>query len=191
VVLGLAPGGVLVAAEVARTLDCELGLVAATPLRAPLRLDRQVGAVTAEGACFIDRNRARELGADPRYLEGEALRRSVEARRLEEAIGGPPRPALAGRAVLVVDDGVDDGHTALAVVRAVRAGGGGPVYFAAPVGPPDVLRRLRREADDVVCLVEDSYFVAVAQFYDEYPPVDLPQIRAALEAAQRRRAHAR
>jgi putative phosphoribosyl transferase len=85
--------------------------------------------------------------------------------------GGAP-PAVEGRTVVLADDGVAAPVTAEGAIRAMRRAGAGRVVYAVPVASPAVLQRLRREADEVICLVEDAYLVTVRKFYDEVGPLN-------------------
>lgn len=188
VVLGIPRGGVVVSVEVASALQADHGVVVARKLGAPYQPELAIGAVTASGVAFIDRPLAEQAGADERYLRAVRERETAEARRREEAFDGRRRPSVAGRDVIVVDDGVATGATAIAAVRAMRAQQASRVTFAVPVGPPHTVDLLRREADDVVCLQEEPDFFAVGQFYHDFEPVDDAEVRALLaehEAARR------
>ena len=182
VVLGIPRGGVLVSVEVAAALGADHGVVVARKVGAPGQSELAIGAVTADGSAFVDRVLAEQTGAHDRYLAAERARQIAEARRREDFLDGRRRPALVGRDVIVVDDGVATGATAIAALRSVRAQGAARVVFAVPVGPPHTLDRLRREADEVVCLWVEPEFFAVGQFYQDFDPVDDAEVRALLDA---------
>lgn len=185
VVLGIPRGGVIVAAEVARALGSRwVGVLVARKLGAPGHAELGIGAVTADGATYIDREIADETGASEAYIEGEVLRQVEEAKRREAAYDGNLRPAVAGRHVIVVDDGIATGVTAIAGLRSLRAAGASRVTLAVPVAPPDAVERLRREADEVVCLRAEEPFMAVGRFYAYFPDVSDEQVREALRAAR-------
>lgn len=182
VVLGIPRGGVVVSAVVAKALDADHGVVVARKLGAPGQPELAIGAITANGVAFIDEALARMTGADERYLEQERARQMAEARRREEAFDSRHRPPVAGRTVIVVDDGVATGATAIAAIRSVKAQGAARVVFAVPVGPPHTIATLRREADEVVCLQEEPDFFAVGEFYQDFRPVEDEDVKAILAA---------
>jgi predicted phosphoribosyltransferase len=164
VVLGIPRGGVPVAAEIAKALGGELGVIVARKLGAPGQPELAVGAVTADGPVYIDEDVARKTRASPEFLAREEGRERREARR-RELLFGAHGVALKGRDVVVVDDGIATGATAVAALRAVRSAGASRVVLAVPVGPRGTIAVMRREADAVVCPhVEDDFF-AVGQFY--------------------------
>ncbi len=169
VVLGIPRGGMPVVAEVARALGAELGVVVARKLRAPYQPELAVGAVTADGGLWVNEQLAADVGADAKYLAEEQERQVGEACRREEEFNGGRRPVVEGRTVIIVDDGIATGATAIAAVRAMRTRGARKVTLAIPVGPPDAVQAMRAEADDVVCLACEADFHAVGQFYADFP----------------------
>lgn len=177
VVLGIPRGGVVVSDRVARDLGAEHGVIVARKLGAPWQPELAIGAVSASGVTYIDPVISAEAGVSDEYLRDEVAAKTEAARRYEEVFDGRRRPPLAGREVVVVDDGLATGSTAIAAVRSVRAEGAKRVILAVPVGPPSTVRVLRREADDVVCLVEEPSFFAVGQFYSDFAPVEDEEVR--------------
>jgi predicted phosphoribosyltransferase/dienelactone hydrolase len=184
IVLGIPRGGVVVAAHVARRLHGQLGVVVARKLGAPGQPELALGAVTADGVTWIDEHLAWESGATPDYLRAVIAEETREAQRRERAFDGLHRPPIAGRTVIIVDDGIATGATALAAVRSLRAAGAGRVVVAVPVGPPRTLALLRQEADDVVALLEVEDFWAVGQFYRDFRPVDDAEVQRILAGAR-------
>lgn len=177
VVLGIPRGGVVVAAPIARALGGELGVAVARKLGAPGQPELAIGAVTADGAAWINHEIADLAGATDRYLDEEIARQVAEARRREQEFAGAHRPNVAGRDVIVVDDGIATGATVLAAIRALRAAGARRIIVAAPVAPPHTVARLRSEADEVVVLREEREFWAIGQFYRDFRQVSDDEVR--------------
>jgi len=182
VVLGIPRGGVPVAAEVARALGGDLAVVVARKLGAPGSAELAIGATTANGVAYVNETLALETGADAGYLARERERQTREARRREELFNGHRRPPVAGRIVIIVDDGVATGATAIAAVRSMKVAGAERVILAVPVGPPGTIAQLRQEADEVVCLYEEPDFWAVGQYYVDFSPVEDSEVKAVLDA---------
>ncbi len=180
VVLGIPRGGVVISVILAHRLGAEHGVVVARKLGAPTQPELAIGAVTARGTTYIDPSIAAMSGADDEYINRERQRQMVEAKRREEAFDGARNPHVAGRNVIVVDDGVATGATAIAAIRSVKAQGAQRVIFAIPVGPTHTVGLLRREADDVVCLSVEPDFYAVGQFYDDFRPIEDDEVEALL-----------
>lgn len=184
VVLGIPRGGVPVAACVADALRAPLGVVVARKLGAPWQPELAIGAVASDGTVFVDKETAELVGADDEYIESERERQSREARYRESKFNGARTGPLEGKTVIVVDDGIATGSTMIAAVRSLKARGAMEVVVAVPVGPPDTIERLRREADTVICLREEPDFFAVGQFYEYFPQVDDEDVRSVLDASR-------
>jgi len=185
-VLGLPRGGVVVAAQVARGLDAELDVVVARKLGAPVSPELAIGAVTANGGRFLNDDAMALFGVTPAYLERvTALERAAARRREVELRAGRPAPSIAGRVVILVDDGLATGATMRAAVRSVRQHRPRRLVVAVPVGTPEACAALRGEVDDVVCLYEPEDFRAVGRFYGEFSQTDDAEVRALLAEAER------
>lgn len=179
-VVAIPRGGLPVARPVADALGVPLDIVAAKKLGAPGDAEYAIGAAAPDGSAWLNEDAIARLGVSDAYV-AEARERAAEtARRKEETYRtGDPEP-VAGRRVVVVDDGVATGATMLASVRRLNEAGAASVVVAVPVGPPDTLDRLRREVDDVVALEEPAAFRAVGQFYRDFEQVTDDEARAYL-----------
>jgi len=183
VVLGVARGGVIVAAEVARALGALLDVVIPRKLGAPGNPELGIGAV-APGVRVVDEAGARMLGVDEAYIEAEATRQEAEIERRTAAYRqGKPPVDLHGTTVVVVDDGVATGVTAVAALRWARSRGAGSVVFAAPVGPQGIERRLANECDRCVVLLTPRDLRAVGRWYERFEQTTDAQVGEALHAA--------
>lgn len=184
VVLGIPRGGVVVSVVVAAGLSAQHGVVVARKLGAPTQPELAIGAETARGIAFVDHGLAEMSGANEQYLEAELAHQIGEAKRREAEFDGQHNPSVAGQTVIIVDDGVATGATAIAAIRSMKAQGAERVIFATPVGPTSTIAALRREADEVVCLRVESDFYAVGQFYDDFQPIEDREVKSLLEASQ-------
>jgi putative phosphoribosyl transferase len=184
VVLGVARGGVVVAAEVARILDAPLDVVIPRKLGAPGNPELGIGAV-APGVRVLDRDIMEAVGAGDAYVEAETTRQEAEiARRTVSYREGRPRVDLREATAIVVDDGVATGVTATAALRWARAQGASSVVFAAPVGPRGVERRLDAACDRCVVPETPADLRAVGQWYERFDQTTDDEVTAALRRAR-------
>jgi putative phosphoribosyl transferase len=175
VVVGVARGGVAVAAEVARGLRAPLTAVDVERVNAGgLRL----GAATADGPPYL-----REGHGVPEDAVAAVLARARHAAETLEARLEHERVAVAGRATVVVDDGLLTGLTLAAACRWARAQQVARLFAATPVGRVDGLDRLRAEADVVVCPHVLEEIAVVGQAYDSFDPLDEWYVSGLLKSA--------
>jgi predicted phosphoribosyltransferase len=167
-VLGMARGGVIVAAEVARLLHAPLDVLVARKVGASFNPEFAIGAI-APGVVHLDPHLAESVGANRDYVAAQVSHeRAIMEARQRRYRGHRPPPSLANRMVILVDDGLATGMTAIAAIQSVRRDGPARVVFAVPVGARDSVRRIARYADDVVCLEEPFDFRAVSLHYEEF-----------------------
>lgn len=180
-VLGLARGGVPVAAEFARGVQGELEVLAVRKLGAPDSPELAIGAVTANGSNFLNTEIIRELGVTQDYVERESERESAEARRLEATLrGNAPRPDAEGRTVILVDDGLATGATMRAATRSIRHERPARTVIALPVGSRQGCEEVAKDADETFCLYTPEPFWAVGLYYEDFEPVSDEWVRRLL-----------
>jgi predicted phosphoribosyltransferase len=183
VVLGLPRGGVPVAYEVAHGLGAPLDVLPVRKLRAPGQPELAIGAV-APGVVIRDHDLIAALGI-PAARVVEA-REEETARLFEmdaELRGSRPLPDLRGRAVILVDDGIATGATAVAASECARLRGAGWIAIAAPVCAPEAVPKLLAAADDVRYVEAPADFAAVGSWYADFAPTTDAEVRQVLKRA--------
>jgi putative phosphoribosyl transferase len=175
-----------VAYEVARALDAPLDVLVARKIGAPGNPELAIGAVAEGGARVIDHAMVRRLLVSHEELERAVARAAeeLEDRLARYGLGGERIP-LAGRTVVVVDDGLATGATARAALRAVRAKRPRHVVLAVPVGAPDAVESLRREADTVVCVEQPETLWAIGYWYRDFGQTSDEEVAELLRRARR------
>jgi putative phosphoribosyl transferase len=169
VVLGIARGGVEVAAPVAVRLGAPLDVLVVRKVAPADRPEVGVGALAEAGAVLWDPTGLDRLGVTADDLAGVVDAERAECdRRVAAYRGGRGRVPVSGRPVVVVDDGIATGVTAIAALRSLRAAGAARLVLAAPVVAAATLPALADEADDVVALLAPERFGAVSRFYDDF-----------------------
>jgi putative phosphoribosyl transferase len=173
-ILALPRGGVTVAAEVAAALDAPLDLILVRKVGVPFQPELAMGAVADGGGSTIVRNEdvIEHVGIDEAEFKAlcDAELAEIERRR-ERYLGNRERAETAGRTAIVIDDGIATGATTRAALRATRMRNPKRLVLAVPVAPSDSLTELRREADDIMCLEDDSVFEAIGLYYRDFRQV--------------------
>jgi len=181
VVLGLPRGGVVVAAAVAKILQLPLDVLIVRKIGHPMHREFAVGALAEGDVVVLDEAAAAispflrpELEA---IIEEEKQRLSTYRVRFHR----PGSPALAGKAVLLVDDGLATGATTEAAVLSVKKQGARSVVVASPCASRHAVERLEGLADQVKALLVDPHFEAVGRYYDDFPQTTDEQVLRVLQ----------
>lgn len=184
-VFGLARGGVPVAWEVAAALQAPLDVFLVRKLGVPDWPELAMGALTTGGRVVLNDTVISDQQVSDAALRATIDRECAELARREWVYrGGRPPADPAGRAVVLVDDGIATGASMLAALRAVRSAGAGRVTVAVPVAP-DRLHHIEAEADDLVVVTRPADFRAVGQVYEDFTQLTDTQVCQLLGSATR------
>ena len=190
-VLALPRGGLPIGQEIAARVGGDLDVTVARKIGMPGQPEFGIGAVTAEGPPLFNQEVLQQVGLTEAELTQAVQRERDEARRrLRRYRGDREPPNIAGHTVVVVDDGVATGVTAMAALRDVRAKGPRHLIFAAPACARDAVESLSREADEVVCVRIPDYFAAVGAWYRDFPQLTDQDVQTVLAQAWAERAKA-
>jgi predicted phosphoribosyltransferase len=169
VVLGLPRGGIPVAHEVATALEAPLDVFLVRKLGVPGHPELAMGAIAEGGVELLSRDLVRDLGIPPALIEQVAVRERLELERRDTLYRGARRRAvLRDRIVIVVDDGLATGSTMEAAILALKPQAPARIVVAVPVGSLETCNRLRRLADEVVCVSTPEPFRAVGLWYEDF-----------------------
>jgi erythromycin esterase-like protein/predicted phosphoribosyltransferase len=186
VVLALPRGGVPVAFEVARALEAPLDVFLVRKLGVPGHEEVALGAIATGGMRVLNKQLIESLDIPPEWIEAIDAKERRELERRERAYrDGQPPPDLAGKTVILVDDGLATGSTMLAAVHAIRQDDPARIVVAVPVADPDVCAGLREVADEVVCLTTPQPLRAVGVWYDDFAQTTDDEVRELLARARR------
>ncbi|MEW2354787.1 phosphoribosyltransferase family protein [Spirillospora sp. NPDC029432] len=211
VVLALPRGGVPVGYEIARRLTSPerpvpLDVLVTRKIGYPPQPELGVGAIAEGGEPVFDEDLLARVGLDRADLAPTvAAERAELERRVRTYRGGRPLPEVAGRPVIVVDDGLATGGTARAAVRALRGRGPARLVLAVPVGAAETVRALEAEvaevaaaaaaeggaSGEVVVLAAPWSFRAVGQWYGHFEQLADADVTGLLERAAREREEGR
>jgi putative phosphoribosyl transferase len=183
-VLGLPRGGVPVAYEVARALHAPLEVFVVRKLGVPGHRELAMGAIASDGTRILNMDVIKALGIVPADLESVAASELLELERQQRIYrGNAPLPKLSERTIIVVDDGLATGSTMRAAVGALRQSMPARIIVAVPVAAAETVRRLREEADAVICLSAPPDFHAVSTWYEDFSQTSDEEVRKLLESA--------
>jgi putative phosphoribosyl transferase len=192
-VLALPRGGVPVAFEVAEALGADLDLLFVRKLGAPGRHELGIGAVVdgADPQCVLNEDVMRLFAPSPDYLRRELRRQLAEIERCRQAYMGDRAPlAMAGRTVIIVDDGIATGGTVKAALAGTRKNRPAHVVLAVPVAARETVLELRPDCDELVCLATPEPFHAVGAHYADFSQTTDEEVVGLLARAARSRRHA-
>jgi predicted phosphoribosyltransferase len=186
VVLGLARGGVPVAAEVAKALMAPLDVVLVRKLGAPEQPELAIGAIAEDGVALMNDDVLRGLGLGLGAIDEATARERPELeRRLATYRGGRPAVPVDGRVAIVVDDGLATGASMEAACRTLAARGAARLVVAVPVASREACERLRVLAHEVVAVETPSPFYAVGAWYGDFRQTSDAEVVDSLAAAAR------
>jgi putative phosphoribosyl transferase len=181
-VLGLARGGLPVAAEVASALDAPLDVLVVRKLGAPMQPELAIGAIAADGTRVLNEEIIRDLALSTYSIDLITQREQAEVERRERVYrSGRPALDLKDRIVILVDDGLATGSTMLAAVRFASKRSPKKVVLAVPVGSIQALEMLRAEVDESVCLATPEWFYALGEWYRDFPQVTDIEVKSLLD----------
>jgi len=187
VVLGLPRGGVPVAFEVAEALEAPLDVFVVRKLGVPGHEELAMGAVASGGTRVLNRDVIAAARIGEEEIEAVLRRELREVERREVTYRRDRAPMdPAGKAAILVDDGLATGSTMRAAVMALRERGPGSIAVGVPVSSPGVCAQFEPEVDEIVCLRTPDPFLAVGAWYDDFPQVSDEEVTELLAAAARR-----
>jgi putative phosphoribosyl transferase len=186
IVLGLPRGGLPVAREVAEKIGAPLDVMVVRKLGVPGWEELAMGAIASGGVRVLNHDVMRSLHISEKALEKEVALEMKELKRREIAYRGHAgAPAVKGRTVLLVDDGIATGSTMRAAVEALRLQGAAAIVVAVPVAAADTCREIESTVDRLVTLMRPEVFGAVGHWYEHFPQVEDEEVREILEQAAR------
>ncbi|HEU4854167.1 MAG TPA: phosphoribosyltransferase [Nitrosospira sp.] len=168
-VLALPRGGVPVAYEIARMLAVPLDVWLVRKLGAPGQEELAMGAMAGTDTLVLNKEIIKLLNIDEASIDAAITRERTELERRNKLYRrGMPAPDIQGKTIILVDDGLATGATMRAAIVSLRDAGAARIVVAVPVGTTSACRKIRQEADDLVCLYTPEPFFGVGQWYDNF-----------------------
>lgn len=181
IVLALPRGGVPVAFEVARALEAPMDVFIVRKLGVPGHEELAMGAIAPGDILVLNNEVIRYLEISPAVIDYVARNERRELERRDRLYrGSRPPQELAGRIVILVDDGLATGSTMRAAVSAVRQRRPARIVVAVPVGASSTLKEMEKEADEVVAVLSPEPFEGVGRWYDDFSQTNDDEVRCLL-----------
>jgi predicted phosphoribosyltransferase len=188
-VLALPRGGVPVGFEVAQALDAPLDIFLVRKLGVPGHEELAMGAIASGGIRVLNDEVLAQVHVPPEAIDAAAQRELRELERRERAYRGDrPEPPIAGRTIIVVDDGLATGSTMRAAVAALRSQGPARLIVAVPVAARETRDAFRVLVDEIVCPLTPDPFYAVGMWYNDFSQTTDEEVSALLSIARQRHA---
>jgi predicted phosphoribosyltransferase len=175
-------GGVPVAAEIARSLGLPLDLIIVRKIQLPWTTEAGFGALDPEGRAIFNEELVVHFHLSPQAIEAQVQKTLATLKEREARLrGGKPYPELAGRPVIVVDDGLASGYTMRAALRFLQEKGAGDLIVAVPTGSQGTVQALLPHVDLLVCLnLRGGWSFAVADAYENWYDLTEKEVLAIL-----------
>ncbi|HET7620860.1 MAG TPA: phosphoribosyltransferase [Gemmatimonadaceae bacterium] len=168
-VLALPRGGVPVAFEVARALGAPLDVFVVRKLGMPGHEEYAIGAIASGGVRIINEEAIRSFAVTDAEIDAVTAEEQMELERRERRYrDGRPAPDVAGKTVILVDDGLATGSTMRAAVEALREEGPARLVVAVPTAAPETCQEIASLVDEMVCAMTPEPFYAVGLWYDDF-----------------------
>lgn len=191
IVLALPRGGVPVGFEVARRLNAPLDVFVVRKLGMPGHPELAMGAIASGGVRVLNDEVVYQLDIPKRIVDSVALDEERELRRRELAYRGHGEsPTLAGKTVILVDDGIATGSTMRAAIRALRHQNVARLIVATPVAAFSSAAEIRSEVDEFIAILVPEEFAAVGQWYQDFNQTTDAEVTALLDEARQQRSAA-
>lgn len=182
VIAALPRGGVPVAQQIAYAFGRPFSTILVRKLGVPGNEEFAFGAIAPGGVQVIDQETVDRVGLSPHAISQIVAREEGELARRMARFSHLDQHAIAGHPVLIVDDGIATGATAMAAVRAAQAMGATSVSVAAPVASQQAALALQQAGARVVTLDIPEFFGAVGAFYADFTQVSDEDVIALLSA---------
>lgn len=186
IVMALPRGGVPVAVEVASVLNLPLDVLVVRKLGTPWQRELAMGAIAPGDVQVLDLSILNQLCVPLKTIQEVAACEQKELERQERLYRGDRPPlSVAGKTVILVDDGIATGSCILAAIATLRHQGTARVVVAVPVAPATGCSAIRMEADEVISVAEPEMFLAISQWYEDFSQISDDQVRTLLERSTR------
>lgn len=179
VVVALLRGGIVLGKKISDYFKIPLLPLSVKKIGAPMNPELAIGAVTFDKTNFLDEELIKYLDADREYLKNSLKNKRKEAEELQKQFKN--MPSLKDKRVVIVDDGVATGTTAICAAIYAKKGMAKEVILATPVIGKETLRNIKKYFDRIIPLKTVNNLASVSQFYINFPQVEDSEALGLLE----------
>jgi putative phosphoribosyl transferase len=185
-VLALPRGGVPIAFEIAQELNLPLDVCLVRKLGVPGRRELAFGAIGQKGVRVINESIVEDLHLSEAMIEGVAKEEMLELERRDRLYRGErPFPVVAGKTIILVDDGIATGATIKAAILTLKAQNPAAMIIAVPVAPPEVCYQLGKLVEGVICLHKPYELRSISLWYEDFSQTSDEEVQTLLATADR------
>ncbi|MDJ0727480.1 MAG: phosphoribosyltransferase [Prochloraceae cyanobacterium] len=178
IVLGLPRGGVPIAYQVAKVLHAPLDICLVRKLGVPGHQELAMGAIASGGIMILNEDLVRSLKISSKAIEGVINKEQKELKRREiQYRGDRAAPNLRDRSVILIDDGIATGSTIQAALSSIKKQRPELIVVAVPVAAPDICKELKKEVDEVICLITPEWLYSISLWYEDFSPTSDEEVR--------------
>lgn len=182
-ILAIPRGGVAVAYEAAKRLNLPLDIVVIKKIGFPGNEELALGAAGADSH-YINEEIAHDV--PQQYVREQIKIKQMEVKKRYELLRGKkPMYNVKNKAVIVIDDGIATGATMQMAVQILKKQSPKEVIIAIPVAPPEAVRRLQEAADNVICVLQPKFLLAIGEFYQDFAQVEDEEAMRLLKEANK------
>ncbi len=185
IVLAIPRGGVEVGFEIAKELQLPLDIVMSKKIPMPGNPELAIGAVSLDNSISLDTPLINQYNISEEYVNKEIDRISKDIEKRYKALSSRPFPDLERKVVILTDDGIAMGHTMYAAIRFIKRKRPAELIVAVPVVPVNVPLPIQEKADKYITLSREESFMAVGQFYRNFPQVEDEDVKRMLKEAEK------
>ncbi|MCD6483264.1 MAG: phosphoribosyltransferase [Candidatus Aenigmarchaeota archaeon] len=184
IVIGIPRGGVILSYEIAKELGIKFSIVVVKKIPSPHDPELGIGAIAQDGTIVINDDLVLELGVGKLYIDEvvKRLKKEINKRLEFYGIEKSNLKKMKGKNVIIVDDGIATGATMEAAIRAIKKNKPRKIIVATPVAQKDVLEKLSKLVDKIVCINEVEMLGAVGMFYIDFAQVDDEEVKKLIES---------
>ncbi|QZY54432.1 phosphoribosyltransferase [Crassaminicella profunda] len=169
IILAVPRGGIVTAYETIKKFGFQWDLIMPRKIGSPRNKEVAIGAVTSDGAYFLNEKYVDMLNISQEYIEQEVYEQTKEIkRRLKKYKGNENFPEVKDKTVIIIDDGIATGFTILAAIKSIKKHGAKKIILSVPVASSDAIARLEASVDEIICLLIPDEFYAVGMHYKNF-----------------------